>query len=244
MLAFSWWMGMITWWFIGSSTLGETVRFRSGLHPLWRLQTERTAGPALPGKAKLMGDANIGGGMLVRLEGVSKAFGPKDILKNVSMQINDNDRIALVGPNGAGKTTLLKIITGDERVDLGELTIKTNKIVYLAQFPSFDADTTVGETLSAGHRTEAQERMEELESIMTSGVLPRGMDWNEISLGVRPAPGGGGPPRQERCGEGSGTHAGVRHRGQDQGKGGRAQRGRGPSSCWPRSCRKRRRPTC
>jgi len=120
--------------------------------------------------------------MLVRLEGVSKAFGPKDILKNVSMQINDNDRIALVGPNGAGKTTLLKMLTGDERVDTGELTVKTNKIVYLAQFPSFDADTTVGETLSTGHRTEAQERMEELESIMTSGELPRGMDWNEISL--------------------------------------------------------------
>ncbi len=120
--------------------------------------------------------------MLVRLEGVSKAFGPKDILKNVSMQINDNDRIALVGPNGAGKTTLLKIITGVERVDTGELTLKTNKMVYLAQFPSFDADTTVGDTLSEGQRTEAQVRIEELESIMTSGELPRGMDWNEISL--------------------------------------------------------------
>ncbi len=120
--------------------------------------------------------------MLVRLEGVSKAFGPKDVLKNVSMQINDNDRIALVGLNGAGKTTLLRIINGEERVDTGELTVKTNKIVYLSQFPSFDSDTTVSDTLAAAPRSEAQQRIEELEAIMTSGELPRGMDWNEVSL--------------------------------------------------------------
>jgi len=120
--------------------------------------------------------------MLVRAEGVSKAFGPKDILKNVSFQINDNDRIGLVGPNGAGKTTLLKMIMGEVRQDSGDLTVRTNKIVYLSQFPTFDQDTTVHETLSAAPKSEAQKRMEELEAIMTSGELPRGMDWNEISL--------------------------------------------------------------
>ena len=129
-----------------------------------------------------MANAHIGVGMLVRLEGISKAFGPKDILKNISMQINDNDRVALVGPNGAGKTTLLKIIIGEERVNTGEMTVRTNRIVYLSQFPSFDADTTVGETLSEGHLTEGQERMVELEALMTTGMLPRGMDWNELSL--------------------------------------------------------------
>jgi ATP-binding cassette subfamily F protein 3 len=120
--------------------------------------------------------------MLVRLEGVSKAFGPKDLIKNASMQINDNDRIALVGPNGAGKTTLLRMITGEVRPDSGELTIKTNKIVYLSQFPTFDDTTTVNETLSSAPITEEQKRMEELEAIMASGELPRGMDWNDISL--------------------------------------------------------------
>jgi ATP-binding cassette subfamily F protein 3 len=120
--------------------------------------------------------------MLIRLEGVSKAFGPKELIKNASMQINDNDRIALVGPNGAGKTTLLKIITGEVRADTGEVSIKTNKIVYLSQFPSFDGSTTVNDALAAAPRTEEQKRMEELEAIMASGELPRGMDWNDISL--------------------------------------------------------------
>lgn len=132
--------------------------------------------------AKLMADANIAVGMLVRLEGVYKAFGPRDVLKNVSLQINDNDRVALVGPNGAGKTTLLRIINGEERVDTGELTVRTNRIVYLAQFPSFDAGTTVCETLSEGHLSEGQKRMAELEEIMTAGKLPPGMDWNDVSM--------------------------------------------------------------
>jgi ATP-binding cassette subfamily F protein 3 len=122
------------------------------------------------------------GGMLVRLEGVSKTFGPKDVLKNVSMQIDDNDRIALVGPNGAGKTTLLKIINGEVRPDSGEMMVRTNKIVYLSPFPSFDSETTVTDSLSSGISSEAEKRILELEEIMTSGELPRGMDWNEISL--------------------------------------------------------------
>jgi ATP-binding cassette subfamily F protein 3 len=123
-----------------------------------------------------------GESMLVRLEGVSKAFGPKDLFKNISMQINDNDRVALVGPNGTGKTTLLKMITGEIRPDSGEVSVKTNKIVYLSQFPTFDAETTVNETLNASVKTEGQKRMEELEAIMASGELPKGMDWNELSL--------------------------------------------------------------
>lgn len=80
--------------------------------------------------------------MLVRADGVTKTFGPKELLKNISMQIDDNDRIGLVGPNGCGKTTFLKMITGDVVPDSGELIIRTNKIVYLSQFPSFENDTT------------------------------------------------------------------------------------------------------
>jgi ATP-binding cassette, subfamily F, member 3 len=119
--------------------------------------------------------------MLVRLEGVSKAFGPKEVFKNISLQINDNDRTALVGPNGAGKTTLLRMINGEVRPDSGELTVRTNKIVYLSQFPSFDTETTVNDALAVGRTSESQKRIDELETILTSGVLPPGGDWNEIS---------------------------------------------------------------
>jgi ATPase subunit of ABC transporter with duplicated ATPase domains len=119
--------------------------------------------------------------MLVRLEGVSKAFGPKDLIKNASMQINDNDRIALVGPNGAGKTTLLRMITGEVRPDSGELTIKTNKIVYLSQFPpSMTPHGQRDPVLCAHHR--GAEAHGGAGSDHGLRELPRGMDWNDISL--------------------------------------------------------------
>lgn len=121
--------------------------------------------------------------MLIRAEGISKSFGPKDVLVNVSFHIDDNDRIGLVGPNGAGKTTLIKMIMGEVRPDCGDLTIRTNKIVHLSQFPSFDSDATVNEAIQdEGPRSEEQKRIEELEAIMTSGELPPGMDWNDISM--------------------------------------------------------------
>lgn len=120
--------------------------------------------------------------MLVRADGVTKSFGPKELLKNISMQIDDNDRIGLVGPNGCGKTTFLKMITGDTVPDSGELVIKTNKIVYLSQFPSFDTDTTVEDALSIDSDEVQNKRMLELENIMASGELPRGADWNDISM--------------------------------------------------------------
>lgn len=120
--------------------------------------------------------------MLVRADGVTKSFGPKELLKNISMQIDDNDRIGLVGPNGCGKTTFLKMITGDDVPDSGELVIKTNKIVYLSQFPSFDNDTTVEDALNVDSDEVQNKRMLELENIMASGELPRGADWNDISM--------------------------------------------------------------
>ena len=120
--------------------------------------------------------------MLVRADGVTKSFGPKELLKNISMQIDDNDRIGLVGPNGCGKTTFLKMITGDTVPDSGELVIKTNKIVYLSQFPSFDNDTTVEDALNVDTDEVQNKRMLELENIMASGELPRGADWNDISM--------------------------------------------------------------
>ncbi|NLI73575.1 MAG: ABC-F family ATP-binding cassette domain-containing protein [Euryarchaeota archaeon] len=120
--------------------------------------------------------------MLIRAEGISKSFGPKDVLKNVSFHVEDNDRIGLVGPNGSGKTTLLKIIMGEVRQDSGNINVRTNNIVHLSQFPSFDDDNTINEVLHEEPKSEEQKRIDELDAIMVSGILPPGMDWNDISL--------------------------------------------------------------
>ncbi len=54
------------------------------------------------------------------IDGVSKAYGDKQVLKDVSLEINRGDRLAIIGPNGIGKSTLLKIIMGQVSADQGE----------------------------------------------------------------------------------------------------------------------------
>jgi ATP-binding cassette subfamily F protein 3 len=55
----------------------------------------------------------------MRLKGINKSYGEKDVLKEVSLKLKRGDRVALQGPNGAGKSTLLKIIAGVEDADAG-----------------------------------------------------------------------------------------------------------------------------
>ena len=54
--------------------------------------------------------------VIVRLENISKSFGDKKILKNITLDIYEGEFITLVGPSGCGKTTTLRIISGLEEV--------------------------------------------------------------------------------------------------------------------------------
>ena len=56
---------------------------------------------------------------MLQLQNVTKAFGEKTLLENVTWQIGDRDRVGLCGPNGAGKTTLLKMLAGMDEPDEG-----------------------------------------------------------------------------------------------------------------------------
>ena len=49
---------------------------------------------------------------LVTLDGISKQYSERPLLDDVSLQINEGDRIGLIGINGSGKTTLLRLIAG------------------------------------------------------------------------------------------------------------------------------------
>lgn len=65
----------------------------------------------------------------VELKNIFKSYGPISVLKNVSVQIERGDKIAIVGPNGAGKTTLAKIIGQKISFDSGELIFGHNTLV-------------------------------------------------------------------------------------------------------------------
>lgn len=63
---------------------------------------------------------------------ISKAYLDKEVLKNISFTVNNNERIGIVGRNGCGKTTLINIILGEVLPDIGSVDIKTS-IGYLPQ---------------------------------------------------------------------------------------------------------------
>ena len=88
---------------------------------------------------------------LITLENISKSYSEKKLLEDISLGINDKEKIGLIGVNGTGKSTLLKIIAGVEIPDDGTIT-KANKvrIEYLPQNPYYDENATVLEQVFKG----------------------------------------------------------------------------------------------
>lgn len=62
--------------------------------------------------------------MVLEIKGLSKSFGDKQVLKNISFQLNQGEVLTIIGPSGAGKTTILRCINSLEKCDSG--TIKIN----------------------------------------------------------------------------------------------------------------------
>ena len=118
--------------------------------------------------------------MLIKAQSVSKSFGPLKVLTDVSLQVNEGDRIGLVGANGAGKSTFLKILLGEEKEDTGEITRRTERIGYMSQFSDLPGDMTVREVLeeSFAFVENIKRRMQEIDDQMVSGG---DIDWNGLA---------------------------------------------------------------
>ncbi len=88
--------------------------------------------------------------LILNAQSITKRFGAQPLFRDISLTVNDGDRIALIGPNGAGKSTLLKILAGEIEPDSGEVsTRKRARITYIAQESSFAAGATVRSVLEA-----------------------------------------------------------------------------------------------
>lgn len=82
--------------------------------------------------------------MLLQVSRLSKNYGIKPIIANITFHINERDRIGLVGVNGAGKSTLLQIIAGQITADSGDIhKAKETRIGYLAQNSGLQSDLTI-----------------------------------------------------------------------------------------------------
>jgi zinc transport system ATP-binding protein len=97
--------------------------------------------------------------LAVRLEHVSFGYGHgPHVLRDVSLEIQSGEFIAVAGPNGGGKTTLLKLILGLEEPSTGRVELHARRLSYLAQRAQagVDAPLTVRELVSAGRAPRAR----------------------------------------------------------------------------------------
>ncbi|MFD2670004.1 ABC-F family ATP-binding cassette domain-containing protein [Marinicrinis sediminis] len=81
---------------------------------------------------------------LCNVEHITKSYGIKPLLTDVSFSLDKGDRVGIIGVNGTGKSTLLKIIAGLEPADTGQVTYANGLVIeYLGQNPDFDPDSTI-----------------------------------------------------------------------------------------------------
>ncbi len=118
-----------------------------------RIEKLENALPSMPAEAKrikmLLPDPAWVGELPLIAQNICKAYGKKQVLKNVEFDILRGERIAIVGQNGAGKSTLIKILMQMLPYDEGEM-IKDEKLkigYYSQEFETFDFNKTLYETV-------------------------------------------------------------------------------------------------
>jgi ATP-binding cassette subfamily F protein uup len=111
---------------------------------------------------------------LVNLERVSKSYGVRPLLTEVSLGIGAGERIGVVGRNGDGKTTLLEVMTGLEEPDVGRVSRSRGLHVgHLHQADQLEDTHTVREAVLGGrsdHEWAADSRMREIVEVLLAGV--------------------------------------------------------------------------
>jgi ATP-binding cassette subfamily F protein uup len=96
--------------------------------------------------------ADRSGKLVAELEGVSKGFGERVLVRGLDLRVMRGDRLGIIGPNGAGKSTLLKLILGTMAPDAGHVRRGTRlQVAYFDQMrEQLDEDRTLADTISPG----------------------------------------------------------------------------------------------
>ena len=136
---------------IRSSPKARQAKSKARIQAYERLAEE--AGREQAGKAQIQIPPGPRlGSVVMEVEGLSKAFGDKLLIDNLSFTLPPGGIVGVIGPNGAGKTTLFKMITGAERPDTGTIRLGDSvKLGYVDQSRAhLDAKKTVWEEISGG----------------------------------------------------------------------------------------------
>ncbi|MBM3828055.1 MAG: energy-dependent translational throttle protein EttA [Actinobacteria bacterium] len=116
-----------------------------------RLQAEAEAADRGPSKLEIMIPAGKRlGDNVIEVNGVSKSFGDRLLIENLSFSLPPAGIVGIIGPNGAGKTTLFKMLTGQEPVDSGSVKVgDTVELAYVDQSrDSLNSDASVYEEIT------------------------------------------------------------------------------------------------
>jgi ATP-binding cassette subfamily F protein uup len=129
------------------------VRDEGRVRRLEALRLQRAARREQQGQVKL--EVSVGersGKIVAELEGISKRYGDRDIVKNFTGTILRGDKVGLIGANGAGKTTLLKMILGELAPDSGVAKLGTKlEVAYFDQMRTqLNEEASLVDTISPG----------------------------------------------------------------------------------------------
>ena len=92
---------------------------------------------------------------VINVEHISKLYGDKLILEDLSCSVDEGDKIGIIGINGTGKSTLLRIIAGEEEADEGKIIFSNGLTVgWLGQNPEFDEDSSILKYVCEGKKIE------------------------------------------------------------------------------------------
>ena len=127
---------------------------------------------------------------LLSCQSIVKAYGSQPLFSDISLTINEGERLGLIGPNGSGKSTFLQILAGIKQPDQGEISFKKEiRVEYLAQEDSLQNTQTIHEVLwqrLAGVAIEEQEKYARIQRwLARAEIKDSDRKVNELSGGWR-----------------------------------------------------------
>ncbi|MSP42268.1 MAG: ABC transporter ATP-binding protein [Alphaproteobacteria bacterium] len=128
-------------------------RNQGRLRALAGLREQRRTQSRVTGNVKLtVSPADNAGKLIIEASTISKAYGPRLLVRDFSLRVQRGDRVGLLGPNGVGKTTLLKLLTGEMTPDTGRVRVaETVQMAGLDQRrDSLDPSASLQETINPG----------------------------------------------------------------------------------------------
>ena len=120
----------------------------------------------------------------VELQGVTKAFGGRTVIRDFSCMLLRDDRIGIVGANGSGKSTLLNLFAGDLVPDAGEIEVgETVRMGYFRQeVPNMDGDNRVIDYVrEIGNNIRTAEGMLTATQLLEQFLFPTEVQWSPIN---------------------------------------------------------------